>query len=109
LIIIKSFKINYYYYLYKLTFLFFALGLPITVLSQNEINPNGYNKFYYKNGALSSEGNFKNGKPEGYWKTYYSTGTLKSEGYRKNFVLDSSWKFYDENGILSQIIRYQND
>jgi hypothetical protein len=34
-------------------------------------NPNGYNKFYYDNGALSSEGTMKDGKPEGYWKNYH--------------------------------------
>ena len=48
-----------------------------------KIDPNGYNKFYYPNGNLSSEGRFENGKPEGYWKNYYENGNLKSEGNRK--------------------------
>ncbi|MBX3163387.1 MAG: hypothetical protein KF900_02815 [Bacteroidetes bacterium] len=69
-------------------------------------NPNGYNKFYYENGKLSSEGMMKNGKPDGYWKNYYKNGHLKIEGNRKNFQLDSIWKFYDEKGRLSKTINY---
>ncbi|PCJ85989.1 MAG: hypothetical protein COA57_06890 [Flavobacteriales bacterium] len=84
--------------------------LPLLVFSQeNEINPNGYNKFYYDNGNLSSEGYMKNGKPDGYWKTYYENGNLKSLGKRKNFEIDSVWKFYNEKGILTSEITYRND
>ena len=56
-------------------------------------NPNGLNKFYYDNGALSSEGFMKEGKPDGYWKNYYKNGKIKIEGNRKFFLLDSLWKF----------------
>ncbi len=73
---------------------------------ENEIDPNGYNKFYYKNGVLSSEGYMKEGKPNGYWKTYYSTGIIKSEGSRRAFSLDSTWVFYDEAGDTLQKINY---
>lgn len=69
-------------------------------------NPNGYNKFYYENGKISSEGIMKNGKPDGYWKNYYKNGNLKIEGNRKNFLLDSVWKFYDEKGKLTKTINY---
>ena len=61
-----------------------------------QINPNGYNKFYYDDGSISSEGTMRNGKPDGYWKNYYSDSILKSEGNRKEYLLDSLWKFYDE-------------
>lgn len=88
-------------------FAFFLMVLPVT--SQDKINPNGYNKFYFKNGTISSEGNFKNGKPEGYWKTYYPSGSLKSEGYRKNHLLDSIWNFYSEEGVLLSTITYEKD
>jgi antitoxin component YwqK of YwqJK toxin-antitoxin module len=70
-------------------------------------NPNGYNKFYYDNGALSSEGTMKDGKPEGYWKNYHKNGKLKIEGNRKNFQLDSLWKFYDEKGKITKSINYK--
>lgn len=70
-------------------------------------NPNGYNKFYYDNGALSSEGFMKDGKPDGYWKNYYKNGKMKIEGNRKNFLLDSLWKFYSEKGKLTKSIYYK--
>jgi len=94
--------------LYKLigTFLFLLISL---ITFAQEINPNGYNAFYYENGQISSEGNFKNGKPEGTWKTYFETGELKSIGKRKNSVLDSIWVFYNVEGIVLKTINYKND
>lgn len=73
----------------------------------SQTNPNGFNKFYYDNGALSSEGNMKDGKPDGYWKNYYKNGKLKTEGNRVNFLLDSIWKFYSENGKITKSISYK--
>src|SRR5688572_1918865 len=85
-----------------------ALLLPaFTGLLAQVTNPNGYNKFYYDNGKLSSEGLMKNGKPDGYWKNYYKNGNVKIEGNRKNFQLDSTWKFYDEKGRLTKTINYR--
>src|ERR1041384_6043236 len=72
-----------------------------------QTNPNGHNKFYYDNGALSSEGDMKDGKPDGYWKNYYKNGKVKTEGNRKNFLLDSTWKFYSENGRITKTISYK--
>ena len=85
----------------------FAVSAIAQPANQQNINPNGYNKFYYDNGAVSSEGMMKNGKPEGYWKTYLPNGKLKSEGNRKSFLLDSIWKFYDEKGNRSAEINYK--
>lgn len=78
------------------------------VHSQTNVNidPDGYNTFYYPNGKISSEGMMKNGKPDGYWKTYYVTGVLKSEGNRLNSLLDSTWVFYTETADTLQIINY---
>lgn len=75
-------------------------------LCQEDINPDGYNIFYYGNGQISSEGSLKNGKPDGYWKTYYVDGTLKSEGLRRNFLLDSTWIFYDNDGDTTEKVNY---
>ena len=79
------------------------LFFPIVLIAQGDktTNPNGYNKFYYDNGKVSSEGTMRDGKPDGYWKTYSETGVIKSEGNRKNFLLDSIWKFYNEKGKLA--------
>ncbi len=66
-----------------------------------------YQKFYYQDGTLSSEGYMNNGKPNGYWKSYYPNGVLRSEGNRKDFLLDSLWKFYNTEGELASEITYK--
>ncbi|OQX78816.1 MAG: hypothetical protein B6D61_04655, partial [Bacteroidetes bacterium 4484_249] len=71
------------------------------------INPNGFNKFYYENGQISSEGNMRDGKPDGCWKTYYENGLLKSEGNRLDFKLDSVWTFYSDSGKVAVQITYK--
>lgn len=76
-------------------------------IAQNITNKNGYNKFYYPNGRLSSEGIMKDGKPDSYWKNYYENGKIKIEGNRKDFLLDSIWKFYDIKGKLTKSINYK--
>jgi len=75
---------------------------------QDTVKMNGYQKFYYQTGVLSSEGTMRDGKPDGYWKSYFENGKLKSEGNRKNFELDSVWKFYNETGNPVLEISYKN-
>lgn len=89
-----------------LTFLMVIQGLSL--FSQDTIRKDGYQRFYYPNGKISSEGTIKNGEPDGYWKSYNDNGTLRSEGNRKNFGLDSLWKFYDGEGKLLLEISYRN-
>ncbi len=84
------------------------LSLAVSVLQAQQVtNPNGYNRFLYENGKISSEGTMKDGKPNGYWKNYYKNGKLKIEGNRVNFLLDSVWKFYDDKGRLTKTIDYK--
>lgn len=90
----------------KLFFLFVFSVSTFFAEAQQDLNPNGYNKFYYENGVLSSEGTMRDGKPDGYWKTYTPEGKIKSEGNRKDFELDSLWKFYDGDGNLLTEINY---
>ena len=89
-----------------LSFFFLFYSTTFFLVAQTN-NPNGYNKFYYDNGAISSEGQMTDGKPEGYWKNYHKNGKLKIEGNRKNFLLDSLWKFYDEKGRITKSINYK--
>jgi uncharacterized protein len=91
----------------KTLYIFFAV-LNAAFMSGQQTNPNGYNKFYYENGKLSSEGTMKQGKPDGYWINYYKNGKVKIEGNRKNFLLDSIWKFYDEKGRITKSIEYKD-
>ena len=74
--------------------------------AQTDLDPNGYNIFYYENGQVSSEGNMRDGKPDGYWKTYYQNGVIKSEGNRLNFELDSVWTFYNDSAQVAVQITY---
>ena len=90
----------------KLGFLIVLLFLTGLTFCQN-VDPNGYNTFYYSEGNISSEGTLKNGKPDAYWKSYYENGHLKSEGNRDSFLLDGPWKFYTEEGKLKEIIEYK--
>jgi len=94
----------------KIKFLIFLFCIISIVLSaQDDIDPNGFNRFYYENGQVSSEGYMRNGEPDGYWKTYYEDGTIKSEGNRKDFKLDSIWTFYNDTGKVAMQIAYLND
>ena len=91
----------------KSILIFINLLFSFTFYSQNVTVKNGYNKFYYENGKVSSEGNMKDGKPDGYWKNYYENGKLKIEGNRKDHLLDSTWKFYDNKGKITKSIFYK--
>ena len=87
--------------------LFILLIFSVTSLfAQDSIVENGFYRFYYPSGKISSEGFLKERKPDGYWKTFYENGTLKSEGNRKNYELDSIWKFYSDSGRILLAINY---
>jgi antitoxin component YwqK of YwqJK toxin-antitoxin module len=89
------------------THIIVLFGLLMPFVFNAQVTKNGYNKFYYENGTISSEGTMRDGKPDGYWKNYYDNGKLKIEGNRKNFQLDSTWKFYDVKGRITKSINYK--
>ncbi len=80
--------------------------ITVFLFSQKTVK-DGYQKFYYENGKISSEGTMKEGKPDGFWKNYYLNGNLKIAGNRKNFQLDSIWNFYDEKGRVTRSVNYK--
>ncbi len=86
-----------------------AFILSAFAVNAQDIDPNGYNVFYYPNGNISAEGNMNDGEPDGYWKNYHENGILKSEGKRLYSELDSIWNFYDQDGELISAITYRND
>jgi len=91
---------------YSILFIFLITGhLPLKG-QENILNQNGFNRFFYPNGQVSSEGNMVDGKPDGYWQTYYVCGVLKSEGNRKNYLLDSVWVFYSLSADTLKKINY---
>jgi antitoxin component YwqK of YwqJK toxin-antitoxin module len=82
-------------------------ALPAIGLAQDSVRSDGFTRYYYPGGKLSSEGTIVGGKPDGYWKSYFENGKIKSEGNRRNFELDSLWKFYSEEGKLLVEINYR--
>ena len=96
---------------YRIIFLvlFFtaAFAFPSLAQKKDTVLRNGYQKFTYPGGSISSEGMIRDGKPDAYWKSYYENGTIKSEGNRRDFELDSIWKFYNEDGKLILEITYK--
>ncbi len=90
----------------RIVLLLVFCSLFFGLVAQNEIDPNGYNQFFYENGQLSSEGYMRDGQPDGYWKTYYENSIIKSEGNRKDFELDSIWTFYNDSGHVALQITY---
>ncbi|MEI7492396.1 MAG: toxin-antitoxin system YwqK family antitoxin [Bacteroidota bacterium] len=86
---------------------FIVLVLPAHAQKKDTVLKDGYQKFTYPGGKLSTEGLIRDGKPDGYWKSYHENGKLKSEGNRKDFEIDSLWKFYNEEGKLILEINYK--
>ena len=84
------------------------LVLAGPALVAQETLKDGYNKLYYGNNQISSEGMIRDGKPDGRWISYHPNGKVKSDGFRRNFELDSVWKFYDEQGLITDEISYVN-
>ena len=79
-------------------------GIIMSFSALSQLDPDGYNTFYYPNGNRSSEGNMKNGKPDGYWKTYYENGLLKSEGNRNKHLrnlLQNSERIWKLNQVTN--------
>ena len=68
----------------------------------------GPRKYYYENGKLRSEENYKDGKKDGIQKEYYQNGNLKEEKFYKDGIEDGSQKWYSENGKLTKEEVYEN-
>lgn len=89
-----------------LVFGFILLSQSIGYAQGGDVDPNGFNQFFHKNGKVSSEGNMVNGKPNGVWKTYYDNGVLKSQGTWNEGQLTDNWTFYRADGIKEKEINY---
>lgn len=62
---------------------------------------------YYDDGAVKSEGMYKNDVADGPWKFYSQDGVLSSEGNKKNGKLQGTWKIYTKEGKLNSIGKYE--
>jgi len=91
-----------------MTSLILSVVPQLASAQQDSVILNGFNRFYYPSGTLSSEGSLVNGKPDGIWKAYYENGTLKSIGNRKDAKPDSTWKFFSDSGVLTAEYTYSD-
>ena len=55
-------------------------------------------KFFFEDGSLKSEGDFKDGKREGEWVFYYRDGKVQQRGGYKNDKPVGDWKWYYPSG-----------
>ena len=55
-------------------------------------------KLYFKNGLVSCEGEFDNGKKSGKWKYFLNNGQLQSSGNYKGGKIVGRWKWFFKNG-----------
>ncbi len=59
-----------------------------------------YWKYYHPNGAIAQKGHYKNNQRADYWYFYEEDGKISSEGHYKNGKKADWWLFYDENGLV---------
>jgi antitoxin component YwqK of YwqJK toxin-antitoxin module len=89
--------------------------------------------FYYPDGQLRMEGEYKNGQKNGLWVAYYESGLKWSEGNYKDGVSHGKtityhengkkyyegfydegrrvglWRFWNEEGVLEKEINYEDE
>jgi antitoxin component YwqK of YwqJK toxin-antitoxin module len=69
---------------------------------------NGIGYELHDNGALSIEGEYKNGTQEGIWKTYYDNGQLNIKGRYIDGKMTGEFEFYYKDGVLSRKTNYKD-
>jgi hypothetical protein len=68
----------------------------------------GLHKFYFPDGGLYLEINYKDSVPHGITKRYYKSGQLLEEGLYRNGIQHGLTRMYYENGQLSSITPYDS-
>lgn len=72
-------------------------------------NENGFFRYYYSNGILSSYGTYVNGKKEGTWISFHSNGMMSDSGSYSNgehIGISIGWH---SNGFMSDSSFYNGD
>lgn len=68
----------------------------------------GNQKFYYDNGKLKEDKNWKANELEGSYKTYYANGKIEEEGAIVDGYRHGKWNLYYPNGQLQKETIYDN-
>lgn len=86
----------------------FALGCTKEEQQKNEGKLQGLHKFYFPDGSIYLEINYKDSLPHGVAKRYFKSGQLLEETEYRNGIQHGITKTYYENGILSSITPYDS-
>lgn len=70
---------------------------------------NTYQKKYYDNGTIKSEGWVRYNIKNGYWKFYHPNGKIASQGHYEYNKKEKYWYFYDMNRIRTQEGHFNKD
>ena len=73
----------------------------------NERKRVGIWKYFYKNGAVVSQENYKNGLRDGEQFVFYSNGKITERSLFKNGLLDGISSKYSSKGILIEEVAYK--
>ena len=73
----------------------------------NERKRVGLWKYFYKNGAVMSQENYKNGLQHGEQFVFYSNGKITERSLFKNDLLDGISSKYSSKGILIEEVAYK--
>ena len=57
---------------------------------------------YAENGAVISEGTYRDGKEHGLWRDYYPDGKVAAEGTYEAGLEHGVWRFWDELGRVRE-------
>jgi antitoxin component YwqK of YwqJK toxin-antitoxin module len=77
--------------------------LALLVISTTSMN---YDKKYYDNGILKSEGWIDANQKTKYWFYYHPNGNLKAEGHYIQNKKSKYWYYYDDQGNIKEQGRY---
>ena len=83
---------------------FFSIFL---ILGFNESEDKTYDRTYYDNGKLKSEGWLRYNVKTDYWKFYHENGKIASQGPFAYGKEDGYWYFFDKNRIRTKEGHYE--
>lgn len=79
------------------------------LLAENPDVENGLWKYYFQNGNIKWEANYKNGLKNGKHISYYENGNPRLEGAYKNDKMDGKWIKYYDDGKKSSETEYRDN
>lgn len=85
--------------------LFLTLVLSIGNLADEK----NYDKTYYDNGNLKSEGWLRYNVKTDYWKFYHENGKISEQGHYKYGKREKYWYFYNKNRVRTKEGHYSKD